>query len=238
MATSPLIGITVSIDHGKVIRKNLDYFYIKRAYTKTVRGAGGRAILITPDLDPEAVTELCDGIIISGGDDLPPALYGEQESSLINLESEERINWERQLIDMFSSTEKPLLGVCYGLQLINVHFGGKLLQDIHSDGLETIDHGGLGKVTSHEVEINEESFLFPLFGRSVSVSSNHHQAIKELAPQFTVAARAGDGLIEAIQWKNILAVEWHPESDATGHVIYKHFIDRTNSGDPPLIAHR
>lgn len=229
MAKSPLIGITVSIDHGKVIRKNLDYFYIKRAYSETVRRAGGRAILITPDLDPEAVIDLCDGIIISGGDDLPPALYGEQEHSLINLESEERINWERKLIDMFSSNEKPLLGVCYGLQLINVHFGGKLLQDIHRHKPDAIDHGGLGKVTSHEVEIDKESFLFPLFGHSVSVSSNHHQAIKELAPQFVVAARASDGIIEAIQWKSIFAVEWHPESDTTGHAIYKHFIDRTNS---------
>jgi putative glutamine amidotransferase len=228
MAKAPLIGITVSIDHGKVIRKNYDYFYVKRAYAQAVRRAGGWPVLITPDLDAEAVREVCDGVIISGGDDLPPELYGEQAGSLINLESEERISWERELLDVFGGDGKPVLGVCYGLQLINVHFGGKLLQDIHTHKPGAIDHGGAGKVTSHEVEISEASFLFPLFGRSVSVSSNHHQAIRELAPQFTVAATAGDGIIEAIQCKNIFAVEWHPESDATSHAIYKHFVDQAN----------
>ena len=220
MVESPVIGITVSIDHGKVLRKNMDYFYVKRAYAQAVNRAGGRPILITPDISPREVTELCDGVVISGGDDIPPQLYGEEASSLINFESEERILWERKLIDVFLEEEKPLLGVCYGLQLINVHFGGSLHQDIHYSHPGALEHGGLGKVTSHEVKIAEDSFLFPLFGPKAIVSSNHHQGVKRLAPGFRAAATSGDGLIEAIQHGKIIAVEWHPESDSTGDEIY------------------
>lgn len=220
MVESPVIGITVSIDHGKVIRKDIDYFYVKRAYARAVKRAGGRPILITPDISPRAVAELCDGVVISGGDDIPPQLYGEEAGALINLESEERILWERELIDVLVEDEKPLLGVCYGLQLINIHFGGSLHQDIGHSHPEALEHGGLGKVTSHEVKFDEDSFLFPLFGPRATVSSNHHQGVKRLAPGFRAAAISGDGLVEAIQHKRIIAVEWHPESDATGDKIY------------------
>ncbi len=225
MTKIPVVGITVSIDHGKVIRKNLDYFYVKRAYSEAVRRVGGRPVLITPDLDVEGVAELCDGIIISGGDDLPPLLYGEQMSSLINLESEVRIGWERELIDLFSGHERPILGVCYGLQLINVHFGGSLLQDIANNRPGSIDHGGGGRVTSHRIKIHEGSFLSAPLGQAATVSSNHHQAIKALAPNFTVAATADDGVIEAIEWNNTVAVEWHPESDVTCDAVYTHFVN-------------
>jgi len=220
MVESPIIGITVSIDHGKVIRKNVDYLYVKRAYAQAVKRAGGRPILITPDIAPRAVAELCDGVVISGGDDIPPQLYGEEAGSLINFESEERIIWERELIDVFLEDEKPLLGVCYGLQLINVHFGGSLHQDIADSHRGALEHGGLGKVMSHEVKFDEDSFLFPLFGPKAVVSSNHHQGVKRLAPGFRAAATSCDGLIEAIQRNKIIAVEWHPESDATGDAIY------------------
>ncbi|HEX8687173.1 MAG TPA: gamma-glutamyl-gamma-aminobutyrate hydrolase family protein [Pyrinomonadaceae bacterium] len=232
MTKAPVIGITVSIDHGKVIRKNHDYFYVKRAYTEAVRRAGGRPVLITPDLDPEAVAELCDSIVISGGDDLPPELYGEQVLSLLNLESEERIGWERRLLDIFHGSGRPILGVCYGMQLINVHFGGSLLQDINDarpDG--AVNHGGAGKVTSHRVKINDGSFLYGVLGPEATVSSNHHQAIKRLAPNFTVAAMSEDGLVEAIQWKNTFAVEWHPESDETRHAVYSYLVDASEGSE-------
>lgn len=230
MAKTPVVGITVSIDRGQLIRKNLDYFYVKRAYSAAVRRAGAHPVLITPDLDAEAVADLCDGVVISGGDDLPPGLYGEAAGSFINPESEERIGWERKLLDLYGARGGPVLGVCYGLQLINVHFGGSLHQDIYHDRPGVADHGGGGRVTSHRVNIREGSFLSAPLGLAATVSSNHHQAVKTLAPDFRVAAEADDGVVEAIEWKNMVAVEWHPESDATCDAVYAAFVRMIGRG--------
>jgi putative glutamine amidotransferase len=221
----PIVGITVSIDHGKRIRPGFDYLYIKRAYSQSVRKAGGQPLLISPEIDPQEVSDICDAIIISGGDDLPPELYGEQVDSPISLESPERIQWELQLLDVFGKAERPILGVCYGMQLINVHFGGTLHQDLSS--LYKEDHGGGGRITSHRLKVNEESFLFPLLGRDITVSSSHHQGIKNLAPEFRVAAVSNDNVIEAVERRNIIAVEWHPETDDTGEAIYSYFVKRS-----------
>jgi len=229
MKESPVIGITVSLDHGKKIRKGHDYLYVKRAYSEAVRKAGGQPILISPDMTAEVAARICDGIIISGGDDIPPSLYGEQALAEINQESSERISWERRLLDILAPAERPLLGVCYGLQLINVHFGGSLYQDIPSDFKDALDHGGLGKTASHQVTISEASSLFSLFGRATVVCSTHHQAIKKLAPGFLIAAESEDGIIEAIEWKNTLAVEWHPEADDTGDAIYRLLVERASN---------
>ena len=226
MKKSPIIGITVSIDHGKTIRKNHDYLYVKKAYSEAVKNAGGHPVLISPDLAPEAAAGICDALIISGGDDIPPHLYGEQIETEINQESFERIEWERRVLDLFVQSESPILGVCYGMQLINVHFGGSLYQDIHAGLENALDHGGLGKATSHTVTISEDSWLFPLFGSQTTVCSTHHQAIKKLAPQFRIAALSEDAIVEAIERGNTIAVEWHPEADATGDLIYRHLVER------------
>lgn len=226
MKDYPIIGITVSIDHGKKIRKNHDYLYVKKAYAEAVKKAGGQPILISPDLAAEVAAEICDAIIISGGDDIPPDLYGEPVKTGINQESAERINWERRVLDILVQSASPLLGVCYGMQLINVHFGGSLYQDIHAGLENALDHGGPGKATSHAVEIREDSSLFPLFGSQATVCSTHHQAIKTIAPRFRVAAVSKDGIVEAIECGNTLAVEWHPEADATGDLIYRLLVER------------
>ncbi len=226
MSETPVIGISVSLDHGRIIKRDHDYLYIKRAYSKAVSKAGGHPVLLTPDLAVEAVSRICNAVIISGGDDIAPELYGEQASSQINPESAERIEWERRLLDLFSGREKPVLGVCYGMQLINVHFGGSLYQDISDAFDNPLDHGGMGKATTHALRINQGSSLFPVLGSEATVCSTHHQAIKRVAPGFSVAATSEDEIIEAIERENILAVEWHPEADATGEQIYSLLVER------------
>jgi putative glutamine amidotransferase len=223
----PIIGITVSIDHGERLRAGHNYLYVKRAYAQSVARAGGNPVLVSAELAPAAVAEICDGLVISGGDDIPPQFYGEGPAAAgLRLESRERISWERQLLDLFAQWATPLLGVCYGMQLINVHFGGTLVQDIRAADAAAFDHGGGGRATSHEVKIADGSFLRPLFGETAVVCSTHHQAVARLAPGFRVAATAADGVIEAIERDHLLAVEWHPEADQTGEAIYRLLVER------------
>jgi putative glutamine amidotransferase len=225
-ATRSVIGITVSLDHGERLRAGHDYLYVKRAYAEAVARAGGNPLLISPELAPQAAAEICDGLVISGGDDIPPALYGERATAAMRHESNERIEWERRLLDCFAETAAPLLGVCYGMQLINVHFGGTLVQDICATNPAALDHGGGGRATAHDIEITAGSFLAPLFGSTARVCSTHHQAVARLADGFRVAATSADGVIEAIERDQLLAVEWHPEADQTGEAIYRLLVER------------
>jgi putative glutamine amidotransferase len=220
MKKTPVVGITVSLDHGKIIRKNHDYLYVKRAYAQAVKRVGGQPVMISPDIAPQTVATICDALVISGGDDLAPELYGEEACEGLNLESAERVAWERQLLDRFFASDRPVLGVCYGMQLMNVHFGGSLHQDISASYETALDHGGFGRLTSHDILVAEASRLFAALGPRATVSSLHHQAIKTLAPDFQIAARAADGVIEAIECKNLLGVEWHPEADPTAEAVY------------------
>ncbi|MEM7184448.1 MAG: gamma-glutamyl-gamma-aminobutyrate hydrolase family protein [Spirochaetota bacterium] len=224
-----IIGITVSIDgpEGTVVKREKDYYYLKRDYCQRVQEMGGIPIMLTPEISPREVMELCDGVILSGGNDIPAKLYGETSRypDLYEEEHPERVNWECAIIDAFYQANKPVLGICYGMQLLNVHFGGSLYQDIEKDlDISLHVHGCTESPSNHIVRITSDSRLGALLGQEVAVCSIHHQAIHRLAPDFQIIAKSEDDIIEAISYKNMLGVEWHPESDATGKKIFAHFI--------------
>lgn len=219
----PIIGITMCFDSDDLIKPGVAYNYVRREYGLAVQKAGGQPLFIDPTIDPLVAAKLCDGIIISGGEDIDPSLYNQSVAGTKQLEPRTRTDWERQLIDACDEWSRPILGICYGEQLLNVHYGGTLYQDIAIDMQSHIDHGTSTAAAYHEIAF-EQDFLGYRNGERTVVAARHHQAVRDLAPGFTVVARSGDGSIEAIAGRGHVGVQWHAESDDTAPKIYGEFV--------------
>jgi putative glutamine amidotransferase len=224
----PKIGITVSIDAAGRLRPDTELLYVRRSYAQAVRAAGGVPLLIPPEADPADVVSLCDALVLSGGADLPASLAA-GGAQVANAERDERVAWDRRLLDAARAARRPLLGVCYGMQLLNLHRGGTLVTDIAARVPAALDHGGGGRATAHDVVFAQGSTLHGVLGPSARVSSRHHQAIDRVAPGLRVVASAPDGVVEAVEPEDdepLLGVEWHPEADATGARVYGWLVRR------------
>lgn len=156
----------------------------------------------------EKVVNICDGLVLTGSCiDINPNYYGQKPIKETNLSKEypREDELDFTLIQLFHQANKPILGICAGLQSINVYFGGSLYQDIPN-------HTSKEKRIMHPIKIEKGSFLDKCYQtEKIEVNSFHHQAIKEVAKNFKVIATSQDGVIEAIEYKNILGVQWHPE---------------------------
>ena len=167
----------------------------------------------------EKIVEMCDGLIIAGRDrDINPKYYGEEpQKGLIYPEDNYEDELDFKLIELFERQKKPILGICSGLQSLNIYFGGTLKQHID-------EHTSKEKLVRHLVKINRDSFLYSLYGQENNVNSIHHQAINKLAEGFKVTAVAEDGTIEAIEREKFIGVQWHPEVDDE-YNIFKKFVE-------------
>lgn len=212
---APIIGITCDVH-----RKKPDYsdyeLVCDHRYAEAVKRAGGHPVLI-----PIArrrwvlrqVLEGIDGLLIVGGDDVDPRLYGERPKKGTKLVFPARTAFERWLYEKGRRRGLPVLGICYGMQLINVLEGGTLYQDIRRDFGSPMNHRSRQE-PFHTVSIRRGSRLAKILRVSnVSVPTQHHQAVRRLAPGFNAVAYAQDGIIEAIESEDdgVLAVQWHPE---------------------------
>lgn len=231
--SAPLIGITCCMDRGQKLRAGRDYAYLAQAYVQAVASAGGLPVMIGAPTDVRRLAERLDGLVISGGDDLPTSLTAPEPLSDPTLaEDAERTAWSRELIEAFSQggEGKPILGVCYGMQLLNLHFGGTLHAAWPEAKEGGLDHGGGLTTTRHG--LRQENLLVTDWSfdlkPDVEVTSCHRQAVDQLAPDFIATARASDGVIEAFEDPSaqICGVEWHPEFDATGPVVYGELVRR------------
>ncbi|CCB86448.1 putative glutamine amidotransferase-like protein yvdE [Parachlamydia acanthamoebae UV-7] len=213
--------------------------YVNCSYIDVIIQAGGIPLMLPFVENEEIVREQMnqiDGLILSGGIDVNPLLYGEQPHPMIGTIFPRRDTHELHLVRIAQETNKPILGICRGLQLLNVAFGGTLYQDIPHMVNTGIQHCQKAQkhVPTHQVDLMSGTILEEIFETSsLLTNSIHHQAIKELANGFTVNAKTKDGMIEGIEKNDghfMLGVQWHPEmmiaSDTNMQKIFNYFIQK------------
>jgi putative glutamine amidotransferase len=190
-------------------------------YVESVRRAGGDPCVL--DIHGTASLKNLDGVLLTGGGDIDPAHYHESRHPKTNDPDPARDTFELALAKLALSNDVPMLGVCRGLQIVNVAGGGTLIQDIPSEVNQALPHEVNNPLyaIAHEVWVARGSALSKVMqeeladGEVLQVNSRHHQAIKQTASGFDVSATAPDGIIEAIERpasRFCIAVQWHPEN--------------------------
>lgn len=203
-------------------------------YVKAILDAGGLPLLIPAcghEEDYAELAEQLDGLLIPGGYDVNPLLYGEEAIPQTTYARQADDLFEYALIRKMAEWNKPILGICRGIQVINTAFGGTLYQDIPAQRPESGCHrqeGGIRYEPFHHVDLEPDSRMAAIFGtHTLQVNTYHHQALKDVAEGFRVSGRARDGIIEAFEHEKqyILAVQWHPECMYEVHPIFKKLFD-------------
>jgi putative glutamine amidotransferase len=217
----PVIGIVLDFvkDSEKYSYAAKPWYALRTCYSERVKEAGGVAMMIPYDIDNiKSVLQHIDGLIIPGGDeDINPAFYGQEIISDKVKINDIRANFELALARQALEINMPLLGICNGMQIINVVQGGTLIQHIPDVVKSDINHEQPKPkdVPIHWVNLVQGTILADLSDDSeVMVNSTHHQAIDKLGKDLVVSAYASDGIIEAIEsvkHRFVIGVEWHPE---------------------------
>ncbi len=220
----PTIGITADYEpatHASLDDPDESLHFVKDDMVRAVSAAGGVPLLIPCSSDAslvEAFLEAVDGLIFSGsGADIDPAHYGEEPYPALGPSNPDRLVFELALARRALEGRLPLLGICGGLQTLNVAGGGTLYQDIASQMPDALQHkpDAPSSQPVHSVRLDEASRLRSIVGRSnLEVNSTHHQSVKDVAAPFTVSAVAPDGVIEAVEAPGerfVLGLQWHPE---------------------------
>ena len=190
-------------------------------YIESIARAGGDPVVLEAEDDPIAALDRVDGVVLSGGADVEPALYGDAAHPTTDVDAA-RDRFEIPLSKAALARDLPLLAICRGVQVLNVAAGGSLIQDIPTSIDTTLSHAVNEPKDSiaHAVNVTPGSRLADALGRAASVSScavnsRHHQSVNAVAPSFVVSAVSPDGVIEAIERPDAafcLGVQWHPEN--------------------------
>lgn len=241
----PLIGITSyfveAAEQGKQhIRGSYDqdYFMTSADYVASIESAGGIAVILPCTQDPKVISAYVnrvDGILFTGGEDIHPNYYGQAIKRGLEGCSPVRDAFEMALLKVALESDKAILGVCRGLQLINIFYGGTLFQDLKQMAFTDIEHScnNLPKyMPCHEVEVYVNTHLYNMVKKAkLFVNTKHHQSIDDLGDGLVISAKAIDGVIEGIEDPNqsfLAAVQWHPEmmsgQDELQRMIFEGFI--------------
>ncbi len=219
----PIIGVTPDFNPGD--REDMGgrepHYFLRARYPRAIEEAGGIPLILPLTTDPtlrQRLLSTLDGLLLTGsGPDLHPELYGEHQRFPFRVMSRRRSDFELDMARLAARAGLPTLGICGGMQAINVALGGTLVQDIPSELATALPHRPPGPATrsSHTVQIAPHSLLRRIARRAeIQVNSSHHQSVKKLAPSLVATATAPDGVIEAIEAPRhpfLLGVQWHPE---------------------------
>lgn len=220
----PIIGVSTTVEDAR-------WLTINNAYLDAIYKAGGVGVILTYTTEKEIFdeyAEIFDGFLFTGGVDIDPKYYGEEKDPKVVEICPERDAFEEQLFDSCYPTNKPILGICRGEQVINVFLGGTLHQ--HIDGHVQTEKR---EERTHNVHLAEGEYLHNLLNRNdIMVNSFHHQCVKQLADGLIADAYNDEGYLEAFHSKEhpfCVCVQWHPESyhrlDETSAKIFKAFVD-------------
>lgn len=217
MSDRPVIGISAYCQQARWSSWDLPAVLLPRRYTDMVAAAGGLPVLLPPLPGVTGVLGRLDGLVLSGGGDVDPVRYGAERDPACGPASPDRDEAESALALHALDSGLPLLGICRGLQVINVALGGTLVQhlpDVVGHVGHSPDDAGYG---CHKVSVASGSQLARLLGRTESaVPTHHHQAVDRLGDGLVATARADDGTLEAVELDEpaafMIAVQWHPEA--------------------------
>jgi putative glutamine amidotransferase len=216
----PLIGMATDVEEGKGPRRGdgTPFVFVKQPYIDRVIEAGGAPVLLPPTEDDavlDRLLETIDALIVVGsGIDIPAEIYGHGRHPKIGRLVPEKSAHEIRLVNKARALDLPLLGICNGMQVMNVAYGGTLFQDLPSEcGTEHAVENATEPC--HDVLLEAGTKVHLLLGsQKAFVNSSHHQAVREVGKGLTIAARAADGTIEAIEDPSrtfAVGVQWHPE---------------------------
>ena len=219
-ASAALIGISANCEQARWGVWERQAVVLPRRYADSVAAVGGIPVLLPPAPGIEDALARLDGLILSGGGDIDPARYGAEPAPQLTSVREERDAAELALLDAAMSLQLPVLGICRGMQVINVARGGSLHQHLP----DVVGHDGHAPVPgafgAHQVRVAPGSRLSGILGRdaelAISAPTHHHQAVDRLGQGLTATAWAADGTIEAFETDDgdsfLVAVQWHPEA--------------------------
>jgi putative glutamine amidotransferase len=222
-AARPVIGLTSYRQRAQTGVWDVQASFLPAVYIDAVTRAGGIAVLLPPQpVDPAIAADVVDGLdglIVTGGSDVDPARYGAAAHPATDRPKPLRDDWETALLEAAIETGVPFLGICRGLQVLNVQRGGSLIQHLPDVlGDDRYNKGG-GVFATNEVAIEADSELADLLddASALAVKSYHHQAVDRVGDGLRVTARSSDGVVQAVELDGVpfgLAVQWHPEEDA------------------------
>lgn len=225
----PIVGISTCMDAGKTINPERTYQYLEISYADALAEAGAIPVIIPYLRDASQYSDLfdgLDGLLISGGEDLLSGVPGETPAIPLDLTPDCRLEQDRALLECALGRGLPLLGICYGMQIINLHLGGSIYYDIPHQLPSAGDHKPGTMTYRHDVILAQGSRLRKILcggtgtngahegdGR-ISANSSHHQSVRDTGEGLSVCGECADGIIEAIESESshfIIGVQWHPE---------------------------
>jgi putative glutamine amidotransferase len=224
----PLIGISPSPVENEMAHGQFRQYAVSDTYTRAVLAAGGIPVILPPHVESiDDLLDSLDGIIFSGGGDIEPSHWGEDPHPEAYGFDKERDDFELQAIPKVVERDLPMLGICRGIQTVNVALGGSIVQDIPDQLPGANQHrqhidGKMRDALSHSVAIKEgDNLLYRINGGTeMETNSFHHQALNRIGDGLEVVATSPDGVVEAVWNPDMtfgLAVQWHPEMLAADH---------------------